>query len=53
MLRVSDEYDVLRSLQKRSCEQTLVKNGDRYVDHHVCKDGDAVHFDVTDLFPRN
>ena len=52
VLRISDEYDVLRSLRRRPREQTVVQDGDRYLDRHVCEDGGEVYFDVTDLFPR-
>lgn len=53
VLRISDQYDVLRFLRRRSVEQTVVQDGKRYLDRHVCQDGGDVYFDVTDLFPRN
>jgi hypothetical protein len=53
VLRISDEYDVLRSLRKRPREQSVVQDGDRYLDRHVCEDGSDDYFDVTELFPRN
>lgn len=51
VLRVSDEYDVLRSLRKRPREQTVVQVAGRHLDRHVLADGSEVHFDVTALFP--
>lgn len=51
VLRVSDEYDVLRSLRRRSVEQSVERDGRRHLDHHVCDDGSDVWFDVTELFP--
>lgn len=52
VLRISDEYDVLRSLGKRPREQTVVRDGDRHLDRHACTDGSDVYFDVSELFPR-
>ncbi|WP_243059310.1 DUF4919 domain-containing protein [Nocardioides sp. SR21] len=50
VLRVSDEYDVLRSQRRRSTEQTLERDGSRHLDRHVCDDGSEAWFDVTELF---
>ena len=49
VLRVSDEYDVLRSQRRASSVQTLVVDGDRSLDRHVCDDGTEAWFDVTGL----
>lgn len=51
VLRVSDEYDVLRSLRRRSIEQSVERDGRRHLDRHVCDDGSEAWFDVTELFP--
>lgn len=51
VLRVSDEYDVLRSRRLRSTEQSLERDGSRHLDRHVCDDGSEAWFDVTELFP--
>lgn len=51
VLRVSDEYDVLRSLRRRSVQQSVERDGRRHLDHHVCDDGSEAWFDVTELFP--
>jgi len=53
VLRISDEYDVLRSMKKRPGRQEVIEESGRYLDHHVCEDGSEVYFDVTELFPRN
>lgn len=53
VLRVSDEYDVLRALEKAPRQQSVDRHGDRYLDHHACADGSDVYFDVTALFPRS
>jgi hypothetical protein len=53
VLRVSDEYDVLRSKRTKPRQQEVVQEGDRRLDHHVCDDGSDVYFDVTDLFARS
>jgi hypothetical protein len=53
VLRVSDEYDVLRSKRKKPRQQEVVEAGDRHLDHHVCDDGSSLYFDVTNLFTRN
>lgn len=51
VLRVSDEYDVLRALGRRPREQSLVQHGSRRLDRFLCTDGSAVHFEVTALLP--
>lgn len=51
VLRVGDEYDVLRSLRRRSAQQSVERDGGRHLDHHVCDDGSEAWFDVTELFP--
>ncbi|WP_109509749.1 DUF4919 domain-containing protein [Nocardioides speluncae] len=52
VLRVRDEYDVLSSMKKTPARQELVRDGARYLDHHICADGSDVYFDVTELFDR-
>lgn len=49
VLRISDEYDVLRSQRRASSTQTLIVDGDRSLDRHVCEDGTEAWFDVTGL----
>lgn len=53
VLRVSDEYDVLRALRRRSREQSVLEDGARLLDRHACEDGREVYFDVTSLFPAD
>lgn len=49
VLRVSDEYDVLRAAGRVSREQTLVEADGRSLDRHVCDDGSQAWFDVSGL----
>ena len=49
MLRISDEYDVLRADRRTSREQTLVAVDGRSLDRHVCDDGSEAWFDVSRL----
>lgn len=51
VLRVSDEYDVLRALGRRPVDQSVHRDGPRTLDRHACDDGSEVWFDVTALFP--
>lgn len=46
VLRISDEYDVLRADRRTSREQTLVAVDGRSLDRHVCDDGSDVWFEV-------
>jgi hypothetical protein len=50
VVRISDEYDVLAFLGKRSESQALSFQGDRKLDIHQCSDASTVWFDVTDVF---
>ncbi|WP_134739037.1 DUF4919 domain-containing protein [Nocardioides sp. 503] len=52
VLRVSDEYDVLRALGRRSRRQKVDRVGGRDLDRHECEDGTELVFDVTALLPR-
>jgi hypothetical protein len=52
VLRVGDEYDVLRSLRRTRTRQTLVRDAGRTIDVLVCDDGSELHFDVTGLVGR-
>lgn len=49
VLRISDEYDVVLCLGRRTRSQALVEERDRTVDRHSCTDGSTLFFDVTDL----
>jgi hypothetical protein len=44
---ISDEYDLLQSLKKRSVGQRLHQEGDRAYDVHRIDDGSDVWFDIT------
>ena len=46
VLRISDEYDVLRADRRTSREQTLVTVDGRSLDRHVCHDGSQAWFEV-------
>ena len=46
VLRISDEYDVLRADRRTSREQTLVTVAGRSFDRHVCHDGSEAWFEV-------
>jgi hypothetical protein len=49
VLRISDEYDVLRRLRTAPRGQRLVQRGGRAIDVLTCDDGSELHFDVTSL----
>jgi hypothetical protein len=49
VLRVGDEYDVLRAAGRVSREQTLVEADGRSLDRHVCDDGSEAGFDASRL----
>lgn len=49
ILRLSDEYDVLRAQGTRSVGQALVRRGDRFLDRHETDAGTPAHFDVTGM----
>lgn len=49
VLRISDEYDVLRAQRRVSASQTLIVDGVRSLDRHVCEDGTEAWFDVSQL----
>jgi hypothetical protein len=51
VLRVSDEYDVLREQGRASRTQRLVTFHGRRLDHHECSDGSEAWFDVDLLDP--
>lgn len=48
--RVSDEYDVLRRLNVRPTEQSLVHEEGRSLDVMELEDGTRLHFDITRMF---
>lgn len=49
VLRISDEYDVLRADRRTSREQTLVTADGRSLDRHLCDDGSEAWFEVSRL----
>lgn len=52
VVRVSDEYDVMRHLGKKKVEQSLVLDGDRHLDVVRCEDGSELWFEITDPYQR-
>lgn len=46
VLRISDEYDVLRAQGRTSREQLLVTRAGRELDQHRCRDGSEAWFDI-------
>ena len=46
VLRISDQYDVLRADRRSSREQSLVIADGATLDRHVCHDGGEVWFEV-------
>lgn len=46
VLRISDEYAVLRTRGRRSLRQDLVSVAGRPLDRHLCDDGSQVWFDL-------
>ncbi len=52
VLRVGDEFDLLRALGRRPRSQSLVPDGERRLDRHECDDGSEAWFDVTALDPE-
>jgi hypothetical protein len=46
VLRISDEYDVLRAQGRTSREQLLVTRAGRELDQHRCHDGSEAWFDI-------
>ncbi|GAA5105601.1 hypothetical protein GCM10023339_01670 [Alloalcanivorax gelatiniphagus] len=49
VLRISDEYDVLRAARRTSREQSLLTVDGRSLDRHVCDDGSEAWFEVARL----
>lgn len=49
VLRISDQYDVLRADRRVPREQTLLVVGGRSLDRHVCEDGSEAWFEVSRL----
>ena len=47
VLRINDEYDLLRALDKVRDRQDLVETGGRRLDRLTCTDGTVAYFDVT------
>ncbi|MEI7058898.1 DUF4919 domain-containing protein [Nocardioides sp. CCNWLW239] len=49
VLRINDEYDMLRALGKTPVRQSLLRSHGRDIDRHETADGDVYHFDATQL----
>ena len=49
MLRISDQYDLLRADRRTSRQQSLVTADGGLLDRHVCDDGTEAWFDVSRL----
>ena len=49
VLRINDEYDLLRALNKVPGRQDLLEADGRRIDRHTCTDGTFAHFDATAL----
>lgn len=47
VLRISDEYDVLRAQERTSRRQELLTRAGRALDRHTCGDGTQAWFDVS------
>lgn len=47
VVRVKDEYDLIRHLKKVPAQQGLLRDGERDLDHFELKDGSELYFDVT------
>ncbi|MFE6506093.1 DUF4919 domain-containing protein [Nocardioides sp. NPDC057767] len=47
VLRINDEYDMLRALDKVRDRQDLVETGGRRLDRLTCTDGTVAYFDVS------
>ncbi|TQL67697.1 uncharacterized protein DUF4919 [Nocardioides albertanoniae] len=52
VLRINDEYDMLRTMDKTSARQSLLQHGERKIDRHESTDGGVFHFDATELVGR-
>jgi hypothetical protein len=52
VLRTSDEYDIIESLEKEFRQQSLVPKGEKHFDVVECTDGSTFWFDVTDSYNR-
>ena len=49
VLRISDQYDLLRADRRTSRQQSLVTADGGLLDRHVCDDGTEAWFDVSRL----
>lgn len=47
VLQISDEYDVLKYLGKKTVGQKMVRQADQICDLHTCEDGSEIWFDIT------
>ena len=52
VVRISDEYDILRYLGRQFRSQALIHDGDSHFDLLEC-DGSELWFDITDAFNRH
>lgn len=49
VLRLNDEYDMLRAMGKKPERQSMLRRGGRDIDRHETTDGSVYHFDATQL----
>ncbi|WP_372367006.1 hypothetical protein [Candidatus Uabimicrobium sp. HlEnr_7] len=47
VLRISDEYEVMKILQKQMAKQSLISQNDKHYDMIECTDGSILYFDVS------
>jgi len=48
--RTSDEYDVVLAQKHQFAQQSLIREGPRYLDRITTTDGSEFYFDVTEIF---
>lgn len=52
VLRTSDEYDLLRYLEKEFASQGLVEKNGRFYDSMTCRDGEEIWFEITEMYAK-
>lgn len=52
VMRVSDEYDVLRFLEKDLASPSLVTKGEKHLDRVTLTGGEVLWFDISDAYQR-
>lgn len=52
VLRTSDEYDLLRYLEKEFAGQGLVEKDGRFYDSMKCTDGEEIWFEITEMYAK-